>query len=316
MKILKILIFLFIIVLQPEHLMAQLQPDYNKKGDEAMRHQDYRKATMWYEEGVMQCDSYSIEQLTAIWKQNKKIRSSISGLMSKCFDCLRDKATIDSDSTAISQLILYYKEGIGTLANEERARSWSNRLEELRRPVESITYISHQEKKPREPMKFFVGYAFSIEAPYGLTVGGVGERFGWYARFRTNMSFDNYTDKCKGTDEFISYPENTALKFTNKKKVNCLTASAGLVVKCTPWLYTSVGLGYGKRELLCEYNATSWDDINIKNTYWAKNIDHSYEGVIADLDFMVKFGSIFVSAGCNTLNFKYVDLNAGLGLFF
>ena len=34
------------------------------------------------------------------------------------------------------------------------------------------------------------------------------------------------------------------------------------------------------------------------------------------LDFMVKFGSVFVSAGCNTLNFKYVDLNAGVGVFF
>jgi len=31
---------------------------------------------------------------------------------------------------------------------------------------------------------------------------------------------------------------------------------------------------------------------------------------------MVKFGPVFVSAGCNTLNFKYVDLNAGVGLFF
>ena len=36
----------------------------------------------------------------------------------------------------------------------------------------------------------------------------------------------------------------------------------------------------------------------------------------ADLDVMVKFGPVFVSAGCNTLNFKYVDLNAGVGLFF
>lgn len=244
------------------------------------------------------------------------MRSSMRSLMSRCFDCLRDKATIESDTTAISQLIHYYTEGIGTQANEERARSWSNRLEELRRPMELVSYIPPKEKKPREPMKFFVGYAFSIEAPYGLTVGGVGERFGWYARFKTNMSFDNYTYECRGTDEFVSYPDNTSLRFTNEKKVNSLAASAGLVVKCTPWLYTSVGLGYGKRELLCEYQTTSWDDVSIQKNDWAKNTDYSHEGVVVDLDFMVKFGSVFVSAGCNTLNFKYVDLNAGVGVFF
>lgn len=314
MKRLWILI-LFVAVL-PGYIMAQQQTEYNRKGDDAMKRQDYRNATMWYEEGVLQCDSYSIDQLTTIWKNNKKMRSSMRVLMSKCFDCLRDKATIENDTTAISQLILYYTDGIGTLADQERARNWSNRLEELRRPVEQITYIPQKVKKPREPMKFFVGYTFSIEAPYGLTVGGVGGRLGWYARFRTNMSFDNYTDECRGTDELISDPGNSSYKFTNKEQVNCFTATAGLVVKCTPRLYTSVGLGYGKRELLCEFNTWDKNNLNTKNTYWAKNLDHSYEGVVADLDFMVKFGSVFVSAGCNTLNFKYVDLNAGVGLFF
>ena len=309
-------IFILFVAVLPGYMMAQQQTEYNRKGDEAMRRQDYRMATMWYEEGVIQCDSYSIDQLTTIWKNNKKMRSSMRSLMSRCFDCLRDKATIESDTTAISQLIHYYTEGIGTQANEERARSWSNRLQELRRPMELISYIPQKEKKPREPMKFFVGYAFSIEAPYGLTVGGVGERFGWYARFKTNMSFDNYTYECRGTDEFVSYPDNTSLRFTNEKKVNSLAASAGLVVKCTPRLYTSVGLGYGKRELLCEFYTWDKNNINTQNTYWAKNTDYSYEGVVADLDIMVRFGSIFVSAGCNTLNFKYVDLNAGLGLFF
>ena len=313
MKRLWILILLVIVL--PECLLAQQRTEYNRKGDEAMKRQDYSDARMWYEEGISNCDSYSINQLTAIWKTNKKMRASMRSLMTKCLNCLTVKAT-DNDSTAVAQLIVYYNEGIGTPISEELASYWSDRLEELRKPVEPITYVPVQERKPREPMKFFAGYAFSIEAPYGLTVGGVGERFGWYARFRTNMSFNDYTNECKGTDEFISYPENSSMKFTNKKKVNCFAASAGLVIKCTPWLYTSIGLGYGKRELLCEFNTWDKNDINIANTYWAKNIDYSYEGVVADLDFMVKVGSIFVSAGCNTLNFKYVDLNAGLGLFF
>ncbi|WP_075557472.1 hypothetical protein [Parabacteroides timonensis] len=313
MKRLWILILLVIVL--PECLLAQQRTEYNRKGDEAMKRQDYSDARMWYEEGISNCDSYSINQLTAIWKTNKKMRASMRSLMTKCLNCLTVKAT-DNDSTAVAQLIVYYNEGIGTPISEELASYWSDRLEELRKPVEPITYVPVQERKPREPMKFFAGYAFSIEAPYGLTVGGVGERFGWYARFRTNMSFDDYTGECRGDNELLPLPENEAYQFSNRKKSNNMAALAGVVIKCTPWLYTSVGLGYGKRELLYEYTTTDRSDSNNKNTIWAKNTDYSYEGIAADLDFMVKFGSVFVSAGCNTLNFKYIDLNAGIGVFF
>lgn len=312
----KIWILIIFVIMLPACLLAQRQTEYNRKGDEAMKLQDYSDARMWYEEGIIQCDSYSINQLTNIWRINKKMRLSMRSSMSKCLDCLIDKATIGNDSIAMSKLVFFYTEGIGTPINQERAGYWSDRLEELRKPVEPITYVPIQERKPREPMKFFVGYAFSIEAPYGLTVGGVGGRFGWYARFRTNLSFDDYTGKCQGNHELLPLPENASYRFTNKKKSNNIAASAGLVIKCAPWLYSSVGLGYGKRELLYEYTTTDYSDSRKTNVLWAKNTDYSYEGVVVDLDFMVKFGPVFVSAGCNTLNFKYVDLNAGLGIFF
>lgn len=165
-------------------------------------------------------------------------------------------------------------------------------------------------------MKFFIGYAYSIEAPYGLTVGGVKSRLGWFLRFKTNLGFKKYDGECRGTDEFVGPTPDNPFYFTNKKKVNNYAGTAGLVVKCTSWLYTSVGLGYGSRELLCEYITIDNSDYRIEKSYWAKNLDYSYSGLAADLDVMVKFGPVFVSAGCNTLNFKYVDLNAGVGLFF
>lgn len=311
----KLWILILLVIVLPECLTAQQLTEYNRKGDDAMKRQDYSDARMWYEEGVVNCDSYSISQLTAIWMVNKKQRASMRSLMTKCLNCLNVKAT-DNDSTAVAQLIVYYNEGIGTPVSEELADYWTERLEKLRRPVEPVTYATEKEKVIREPMKFFVGYAFSIEAPYGLTIGGIGKRLGWYARFKTNMSFDNYTNECRGTDELINIPDNESFQFTNQKKKTCLIASAGLVVKCTPWLYTSVGLGYGKRELLCEYTTTDKNNSALHNSYWAKNLDHSYEGVAAELDMMVKFGPVYVSAGCNTLNFKYIDLNAGLGIFF
>ncbi len=310
--------FLYIIiciVALPFSILAQ-QQEYNRKGDDAMKRKNFRNATMWYEEGVMNCDAYSIKQLTTIWQQNERMRPSMRGLMNKCFICLQDKATIENDSTAMSQLILYYREGIGTLANEEQARNWSNRLEELRRPVVPVTYETEKVKAPREPMKFFLGYNYSMEAPFGLTVGGVGRRFGWYARFKTNMSFDSYTNECIGEKELLTPPSDAAYRFTNEQKTNMMAASAGLVIKCAPWLYTTVGAGYGQRELLCEYTTISYADAKKQETLWAKNNDYSYNGVVAEIDFMVKMGPMFISAGCHTISFKYIDLNAGVGVFF
>lgn len=309
---------LTLFVALPMCLLAQQKTEYNRKGDEAMKRLDYSDARMWYEEGVVQCDPYSIEQLTSIWLANQRMRPSMHSLMNKCRACLELMAN-NEDTTAISQLIIYYTEGIGTSKNETLAQSWQDRLETLRKPVEPVFYPSANPIKPdtpKEPMKFFIGYAYSIEAPYGLTVGGVKSRLGWFLRFKTNLGFKEYDGECRGTDEFVGPTPDNTFYFTNKKKVNNYAGTAGLVVKCTSWLYTSVGLGYGSRELLCEYITIDNSDYRIEKSYWAKNLDYSYSGLAADLDVMVKFGPVFVSAGCNTLNFKYVDLNAGVGLFF
>ena len=71
----------------------------------------------------------------------------------------------------------------------------------------------------------------------------VKSRLGWFLRFKTNLGFKEYDGECRGTDEFVGPTPDNPFYFTNKKKVNNYAGTAGLVVKCTSWLYTSVGLG-------------------------------------------------------------------------
>ena len=52
-----------------------------------------------------------IEQLTSIWLANQRMRPSMHSLMNKCRACLELMAN-NEDTTAISQLIIYYTEGI------------------------------------------------------------------------------------------------------------------------------------------------------------------------------------------------------------
>jgi hypothetical protein len=299
-------LWLLIFAVIPFCVIAQQQTEYNRKGDEAMKRLDYSDARLFYGEGVPYCDMYSINQLTTIWIANEQIRTSMHNQMSRCLSCLSVKAT-ENDVTAVSKLILYYTEGIGTPKSEELASYWADRLEEMKNPVPDN---NGYEKPARTPMRFWGGYTYSQHTPFGITVGGVSERFGWYARFKTNMSF------LHPDDEYSGGGPNGEDKFkTLKKKKNAYAATAGLMVKCTSWFYASVGAGYGKWEYLCQFSKLDYDLEEIE-TKWYKKADSSYNGVSADLDIMLCYGFLYISAGCNTLNFDYIDLNAGIGVFF
>lgn len=309
-------------VLFPLGLGAQTLAEYNRKGDEAMKRQDYMDAKMWYEEGVAQCDTYSIDQLTQIWMNNERLRPSMRSLMNKCLNCLNVKA-MEYDPKAMSQLIVYYTEGIGTPKNKELAAYWKERQESRQRQLKPAVVRVDSTMLPakRQRMKFFVGYSYSVEAPYGITVGGVGQRMGWYVRLKTNMSFQNYTDRCNDRGEIIEFSNSDNESYEpsagKSTKTNSLAATVGMVVKCTPWLYASAGLGYGDRTLLHGFTTHAYEDYDRTREVWCRNIDSSYRGVAAEVDLMVRFAkSLYISAGCNTVNFKYVDLNAGFGVFF
>mgnify|MGYP000346653310 CR=1 FL=1 len=79
----------------------------------------------------------------------------------------------------------------------------------------------------------------------------------------------------------------------------------------------AVGLGYGERALLHSFTTHSYENYDSTREVWCRNIDSSYKGGAAEVDLMMKItNSVFISVGCNTVNFKYLDLNAGLGVFF
>ncbi|MDR0430486.1 MAG: hypothetical protein LBH58_08440 [Tannerellaceae bacterium] len=305
MKILWLLILYFVI---PVCIIAQQQTEYNRKGDEAMKRQDYSDARLFYGEGVPNCDMYSINRLTTIWLANESMRTSMHNQMSRCLSCLSIKAT-ENDTTAISKLIRYYRKGIGTPKSKELASYWTERLIELRNPPE-MNGNNGYTPPPRNPMQFFGGYTYSVEAPVGITVGGVGQRVGWYVRFRTNVSFQSFDQEYSGEK-----PNDADIFKKPEKKINSYAATAGLLVKCTSWLYVSIGGGYGKRDLLVQYSKVD-DGGNVLGSEWYKKTDSSYNGASVDLDAMLRCGFLYFSIGCNTLNFKYVDLNAGIGVFF
>ena len=322
--------FMLVLLLSTINVMAQRQTEYNRKGDEAMESLDYSSAKIWYEMGVVErCDSYSISQLTIIWQADSSMHTSMRSVMSKCLACLDGRATEDRDTSSIKTLILYYTEGIGTYKNETKVNMWQSKLKEIRNPYKTtITYVQETEKPPREKVKmqFFAGYAATFEAPFGITVGGVGRTVGWYLRFRTNLSFQSFNNKFdldSSEEPIIIGGLNDGLPyFSGRKKVNSSVVTGGIIFNVAPSFYLSLGGGYCVREYLIEYQKIDIVEANIdlSGPFWAKSDysdDTSFSGVALDLDGTFKIGkSFYGSLGCTMFDFKYISTNAGIGVFF
>ena len=293
--------------------------EYNVMGDEFMLNLNFDDAKVYFQRGVdgKNCDKYSIEKLTFIWKTDTSMQVSMHGVMVRCLKCLNDYATQYKDSASIALLVDYYSRGIGTSVDKSKAEYWQSQLNILREPY--IGYgRQNSSKLPREKVEteFFAGYSGSIIAPYGLTAGFVSGAVGGYLRFRTNMSFQSYTETC-GTDGSIIGLEGSYSNPLGNEKSNSMMGTVGLIIKATPSFYISVGGGLWKYESIHEIEKVSIRDGSSEGKIWAKSEYNSYSGAALDLDGTFRIGkNFYFSVGGSVLDFKYIYANAGIGVFF
>ena len=290
--------------------------EYNISGDEAMNELDFSLAQAFYQRGMPHCDMYSIEKLTVIWQVDSSMHTIMNPVMERCLNCLEDNAA-QRDTLSMRLLVTYYTKGIGTEPNNRRAEFWEQRLETIRnpypRPAGQI-----EKKPPREKMRFFAGYAATFEAPFGLTAGGVGRTIGWYLRFRSNLSFQNYTEECDGTGIIIGGLKDALPNPLNIKNISTFIGTGGIMIKADPSIYISVGAGYCSREVVYKFRKIDEISAEPQGEFWAKyNGESSFQGIALDLDGNFRIGKTFYgSLGCSLLNLKYISANAGIGVFF
>ena len=160
---------------------------------------------------------------------------------------------------------------------------------------------------------FFVmanaAYSMVPQTSLGLTVGSA-KRMGWYVSLGSDFSFDNtdgdFTCDASGNwvNQFVGEYE-----FTGESKTSRLAATAGMVVRIIDPLYAYVGAGYGYRNLYWRYTSD--------NAYgYAKNVDHSYEGLSLDAGLMLHFRGFGFSLGVQTVAFDYLEAKVGIGYTF
>ena len=307
----------------PFFVKAQSFTEYNRRGDEAKDRKDYQTAMFWYEEGVANCNQYSIDKLATIWKEDSTMHLSMRVVMAKCMNCLNDQATNYNDTIAIKKIIEFYSEGIGTAKNEASANLWKEQLEQIRNPITVLSTPRASGVK----MKFFMGYHASVIAPFGIQFGGMGKTVGWYVRFGSNLSFQTsrlncIVDKADDGQKYIKILEldddGAMYRPTGNIKKTVLVGSVGIMFKTADHISLSAGVGYWDRKYNRKYITVHDRGNDIQGTSgWAKDINRSKSGVTVDVDGTYIFsGNFYGSFGASIMRFKYVYPNLGVGFYF
>lgn len=148
-------------------------------------------------------------------------------------------------------------------------------------------------------------YSPSNQWSGGVMVGMV-KHAGWYVKFRSSFDFAHF-NKFVATCDKNGYVNEDMIFYSGKTSKPYINATAGLTVRLGCPLTMYLGAGYGNRQVL-------WETSDGK---WVKNNDFSYHGVAADCGLLYNTKShVSIMAGVNTINFKYLEFEIGLGYVF
>lgn len=140
---------------------------------------------------------------------------------------------------------------------------------------------------------------------FGAMVGMV-ETNGAYIRFRSDFGSASADLECDDSGSLTA--GGTGLPYykegaTSKSR---MSVTAGYLRRLAKPLYLYVGAGYGSRTL-------AWETIDGE---LVKNTDHSASGIAGEIGAIGRFGKFALSAGYQTVSFKYHEASIGIGFMF
>jgi len=177
--------------------------------------------------------------------------------------------------------------------------------------MDSYDYYS-QNAKIRTLVLGQVGIPVTSQLNYGVKIGQVyNYAFGWYVNGRSNFNFTPAELTCDaggyidGERPFYSF-------YSGNRSITYYIINAGLLMACpisdnmfnTVGLY--VGVGYGKREF-------KWETTD---GLWVKYAPTSHTGCSVNMGFLFSIYGVTFEFGVNTINFKWAELEAGIGFMF
>ena len=158
-----------------------------------------------------------------------------------------------------------------------------------------------------------LGYSAVPQLSYGAMLGQMYGGIGWYAAFRSNFKSRHRSDLSCTADGKV----NGEMPFySGNKHTSHFIINAGFMmdfIECTGWpdnrfntIGFYVGGGYGKREV-------QWETTD---GLWVRYKPNSLSGFSGNLGVFGSLYGVTLNVGVNTINFKYCELEVGLGFMF
>ena len=179
-------------------------------------------------------------------------------------------------------------------------------------PGETVrpTFYMESRFKPKAPRKMIImaqaGFGGGGQTAFGGMIGFTRTN-GVYVSFRSDFS----SVKTVGdVDDSQRTSDGQAIIYKDgQTKKAFMSVTAGYIRHLLKPLYGYVGAGYGSRTL-------AWQEDVDGTENWYKNTDHSPVGASVELGVIVSIKGFALSAGFNTVNFKYCQGTVGIGVIF
>lgn len=154
-------------------------------------------------------------------------------------------------------------------------------------------------------------YSPTPQLSYGAMIGQTFDGLGWYINGRSN--FQEFKHTMLSCNEFDMLGNELPF-YSGNTHTTHLVVHAGFMMNLLEHLNVKefntfgfyVGGGYGRRELLAETTTSEW----------IKYATTSHNGFSGNIGLYGSLWGVTLNLGVNTINFKYMDIEVGIGYMF
>ena len=176
--------------------------------------------------------------------------------------------------------------------------------------VANVTDTDKKSVKVKTLVMGQLGYSIAPQVSYGGLIAQMYRGVGWYVNFRSNFNF-MASPELECSESGINGEKPF---FTGEDASSHLMVTGGLIMnfveKKAKKQFNTFGMylggGYGKQEVTWEMGGGEW----------VRYAPNSYKGFSGNLGLFGSVSGVTLSFGLNTINFKYLEIEAGIGFMF
>ncbi len=258
----------------------------------------------------------------------KVLLNNMEQLRSNCvYDCtvrfVPENESVAMDSVDLAKMEQeIYARVLASLKEDQKADTVSASLSEdtmtvaqdtLLQPEQSLSkYAMYSQNATIKTLVMGqIGYSVAPQMSYGAMVGQMYNGYGWYVSGRSNFQFKEKASLVCDAEGMV---DGVKPFYSGNTYSSHLSIHAGFMMnvleKVTKNKFHTLGFyvggGYGKRELLAETT----------DGMWIKYAPTSHNGFAGNVGLFGSVAGVTLNVGISTINFKYLELEVGIGFMF